>query len=152
MYQKFYHLMRNNFLITLVSLFMFTTVQAQPEVSWTDLMDITFKDIYIEADDVYVYYPLFGEKQRKFDGQTIAVTGYIIPIDVELNQYVLSAYPFSSCFFCGNAGPESVMAVYFKSDARTFKTDERLTLTGTLKLNDTDIDELVYVLDDAAVK
>jgi hypothetical protein len=44
------------------------------------------------------------------------------------------------------------MAVYFRSDDRSFKTDERLTLKGTLRLNETDVDELVYVLDDAQVK
>ncbi len=129
-----------------------SVAQAQEEVNWAVLMDITFKDIYIEKEDVYVYYPLFGEKQRKYDLKKISVTGYIIPIDVNANTYVLSAYPFSSCFFCGNAGPESVMAIYFKGKNRTFKTDERLTLVGTLRLNDTDIDELVYVLEDAEVR
>ena len=126
--------------------------QNVPEVNWTNLMDITFKDIYLEKDDIYVYYPLFGEKQKKHDGQKIQITGYIIPIDVEQNQYVLSAFPFSACFFCGNAGPESVMAIYFEGNTRVFNTDERLKLEGTLELNDTDVDELVYVLRNARVK
>jgi hypothetical protein len=66
---------------------------------------------------------------------------------------VLSAFPFSACFFCGNAGPESVMAIYFEDQGqRKFTTDERVTLEGTLKLNDTDVDELVYVLNNARVK
>jgi hypothetical protein len=143
--------MRSSLILVLAFGLSFQT-QAQTEISWSDLMEITFKDIYVEADDIYVYYPIFGEKQRRHDGEKVAVTGYIIPIDVALNQYVLSAYPFSSCFFCGNAGPESVMAVYFKNDDRTFKTDERLTLKGTLRLNDSDVDELVYVLDDAEVR
>lgn len=115
-------------------------------------MDITFKDVYLESDDMYVYYPLFKEKQEALNGKEIAITGYIIPVDVEMNQYVLSAFPFSSCFFCGNAGPESVMAIYFRSDDRTYKTDERLTLVGDLKLNDTDVDELIYILNDATVR
>ena len=126
--------------------------QSVPEVSWTDLMDITFKDMYLEKDDIYIYYPLFGEKQKKHDGEKIQITGYIIPIDVEQNQYVLSAFPFSACFFCGNAGPESVMAIYFSGNTRVFNTDERLKLEGTLELNDTDVDELVYVLRNARVK
>lgn len=126
--------------------------QNVPEVNWTNLMDITFKDIYLEKDDIYIYYPLFGEKQKKYDGKTIQITGYIIPIDVEQNQYVLSAFPFSACFFCGNAGPESVMAIYFDGNTRVFNTDERLKLEGTLELNDTDVDELVYVLRNARVK
>lgn len=129
-----------------------STAQSVPEVSWTDLMDITFKDMYLEKDDIYIYYPLFGEKQMKHDGGKIQITGYIIPIDVEQNQYVLSAFPFSACFFCGNAGPESVMAIYFDGNTRVFNTDERLKLEGTLELNDTDVDELVYVLRNARVK
>lgn len=112
-------------------------------------MDISFKDIYLEGEDMYVYFPVFGQKQRELDGKTVTVSGYIIPIDVELNQYVLSAFPFSACFFCGAAGPESVMAIYFKSGDKTYKTDERVTLTGTLRLNETDVDELVYILEDA---
>jgi len=152
MFQKYYHPMLNKTLILFVSLFTMLSLRAQTETSWTDLMDITFKDVYLESDDMYVYYPLFKEKQKSLDGEEISITGYIIPVDVELNQYVLSAFPFSACFFCGNAGPESVMAVYFSSPDQSFKTDERLTLQGNLELNDTNVDELVYVLRNATVK
>ncbi len=145
--------MRNSLLILVFSLLSLSSFAQQPnKVAWSTLMDITFKDIYIEAQDIYVYFPLFDDAQRKYDGQEIEVTGYIIPIDVDLNQYVLSAFPFSACFFCGNAGPESVMAIYFKDDSRSFKTDERITLSGTLELNDTDVDELVYILREAIAK
>jgi len=141
--------MRSKLLFSIVVLFLTFGANAQKEVSWTTLMDISFKDIYLEGEDMYVYFPVFGQKQRELENQTVTVSGYIIPIDVELNQYVLSAFPFSACFFCGAAGPESVMAVYFQSDDKTYKTDERLTLTGTLRLNETDVDELVYILEDA---
>ena len=153
MYQKYYPVMKTK-LFLFLSLFVSTALfsQSVPEVKWTDLMDITFKDIYLEKDDIYVYYPLFGEKQKKHDGKTIQITGYMIPIDVEQNQYVLSAFPFSACFFCGNAGPESVMAVYFQGNTRQYNTDERIKLEGTLELNDTDVDELVYVLRNASEK
>ena len=152
MSQKYFHPMLNKTLLILFSLFAMFTARAQTETSWTDLMDITFKDVYLEADDMYVYYPLFKEKQKSLDGVEIAITGYIIPVDVELNQYVLSAFPFSACFFCGNAGPESVMAVYFTEADQSFKTDQRLTLAGTLELNETNVDELIYVLRNAKVK
>jgi hypothetical protein len=144
--------MLNKSVLIIVALFSMLSLKAQVETSWTDLMDITFKDFYLESDDMYVYYPLFKEKQKSLDGKEVAITGYIIPVDVELNQYVLSAFPFSACFFCGNAGPESVMAVYFSSPDHTFKTDERVTLHGNLELNDTNVDELVYVLRNAKLK
>jgi len=141
--------MRSKLLFIVVAMFLAFGAHAQKEVSWTNLMDISFKDIYLEGEDMYVYFPVFGQKQRELDGNTVTVSGYIIPIDVELNQYVLSAFPFSACFFCGAAGPESVMAIYFQSGGKTYKTDQRVTLTGTLRLNETDVDELVYILDDA---
>ncbi|MCH2215753.1 MAG: DUF3299 domain-containing protein [Flavobacteriales bacterium] len=125
---------------------------AQTSVSWGDLMDITFKDVYLESDDIYVYFPLFKEKQKVLADKEVSITGYIIPIDIETNLYVLSAFPFSACFFCGAAGPESVMAVYFKSDDLSFKTDDRLTLTGRFELNDSDVNELIYILQDAEIK
>lgn len=152
MFQKYFHLMLNKTLVVIVCLFSMLSMSAQTELSWTNLMDITFKDVYLESDDMYVYYPLFKEKQKSLDGQEVAITGYIIPVDVELNQYVLSAFPFSACFFCGNAGPESVMAIYFASPDQSFKTDQRVTLSGTLELNDTNVDELVYVLRNVKVK
>jgi len=138
--------------LLLTALPFFANAQSAEKVEWSTLMNITFKDIYLEKDDIYVYYPLFGQAQNELDGKEIEITGYIIPIDVEANMYVLSAFPFSACFFCGNAGPESVMAINFKGNNRRFDTDERLTLQGTLQLNSTDVDELVYVLNDAVAK
>lgn len=141
--------MRNKLLVCIALLGMSFSASAQQEISWSVLMDISFKDIYLEGEDMYVYFPVFSQKQRELENKQVTISGYIIPIDVELNQYVLSAYPFSACFFCGAAGPESVMAIYFAREGRTYKTDERVTLTGNLRLNETDIDELVYILEDA---
>ncbi len=141
--------MRTKLLLSITLLIFGGALSAQTEVSWTTLMDISFKDIYLEEDDMYVYFPVFGNKQRSLHSKTIKISGYIIPVDVETDQYVLSAYPFSACFFCGAAGPESVMAIYFGKGSRKYKTDERVTLTGTLRLNETDVDELVYILEDA---
>lgn len=133
------------FLLTVAT----TSLFAQKEVEWSTLMDVSFKDIYLESEDIYVYYPLFDEKHKKLDSQEIEITGYIIPLDVEANMYFLSAYPFSACFFCGNAGPESVMAVNFAGNNRRYDTDERITLRGILNLNDKDVDELIYILNQA---
>ncbi len=128
------------------------TAQNTTSVSWSTLMDLKFKDVYMESTGGYVYIPLFNEKHKPLDGREIEITGYIIPIDVESDTYVLSAFPFSACFFCGGAGPESVMAIYFQSPPRRLKTDERLTLTGVFELNDSDVDELIYVLKDVRIK
>ena len=105
--------MRLKFLFILCILFSTNLVIGQKTIEWSTLMDVSFKDIYLESEDIYVYFPIFDETHKKLDSKEVEITGYIIPLDVEANMYFLSAYPFSACFFCGNAGPESVMAVNF---------------------------------------
>jgi len=97
-------------------------------------------------------HPTFGPSVQKLKNQQVAITGYILPVDLDANLYVLSAFPFSACFFCGGAGPETVMTLNFKKkDGRKYKTDERLTFVGTLKLNADDIYQMNYILDGAEV-
>lgn len=154
MCQKYSRMKLNTLFFSVCAFFFCGLVRAQEAqpVDWSTLMEISFKDIYLEASDTYVYHPVFTQKQRALDAKRIEVKGYIIPIDVQEELYVLSAFPFSACFFCGNAGPESVMALYFAGEAPSFHTDQRVTLTGTLELNADDPEELIYVLRDAELK
>jgi hypothetical protein len=71
----------------------------------------------------------------QYEGQEVLVTGYLIPVDVEANRYALSKNPFASCFFCGNAGPETVVELKFAEDPGRFATDKYLPIKGTLILN-----------------
>jgi hypothetical protein len=95
--------------------------------------------------------PTFGPSIQKLKNQPVVITGYILPVDLDANLYVLSAFPFSACFFCGGAGPETVMTLNFKKGTRKFKTDERLTFQGTLKLNADDIYQMNYILEGAEI-
>lgn len=125
---------------------------ANPEkLTWEILRDVTFSKKWFEAEQVYMLYPTFGPSVKKLDNKEVAITGYVIPRDLDAGLYVLSAFPFSACFFCGGAGPESVMTLNLGKNTRKFKTDERLTFKGILKLNADDIYELNYILDNAEV-
>ena len=73
-----------------------------------------------------------------------------IPVDVDEDFYVLSRYPFANCFFCGGAGPESVIDLRFPGKSeRAYQTDERLTFRGKLRLNADDVYQMNYILDGA---
>ncbi|HAR22174.1 MAG TPA: hypothetical protein DCR47_06385, partial [Cryomorphaceae bacterium] len=63
------------------------------------------------------------------------ITGYVIALDAVSETYALSAFPFSSCFFCGAAGPESVLELDLKS-SKVYLTDDVITFTGLLQLNE----------------
>lgn len=125
-------------------------VAAEPvKLSWEVLRDVTFKKKWYAEESVYMLYPTFGQGIQKLNGKTVDLTGYVLPVDLESNVYVLSAFPYSACFFCGGAGPESVVSLKFKKSDKKFKTDERRTFRGTLKLNADNIYELNYILADA---
>ncbi|WP_373512834.1 DUF3299 domain-containing protein [Persicitalea sp.] len=133
------------------SLFSFAPAANPVKLTWETLRDVTFKKKWYPDESVYMLYPTFGPAVQKLKGKEVTITGYILPIDLDANMYVLSAFPYSACFFCGGAGPESVMALKFKKNPRKFKTDERLTFKGTLALNADDIYQMNYVLENAEV-
>lgn len=145
-------------LMLATSLFSFTSdrvnvhkAAAPFKVTWEMLRDVTFKKKWYATESIYMLHPTFGPGVQKLKNQQITITGYILPVDLDANLYVLSAFPFSACFFCGGAGPETVMTLNFKKNGRKFKTDERLTLTGTLKLNSDDIYQMNYIMDGAEI-
>ncbi len=67
-------------------------------------------------------------------GKEVYITGYVLPVDNKGEIYALSAYPFSSCFFCGGAGPETVMGLEFASSPGRLPTDAVKTYSGKLIL------------------
>lgn len=100
---------------------------------------------------MYFLYPKFPEELKAFEGKLVTMTGFYIPLDVSVSDVaIVSKYPFAECFFCGGAGPESVVVGYLKNKpSRRVKMDEIVTLRGRLKLNEDDIDELNFILLDA---
>lgn len=118
-------------------------------VSWKTLEDVKFTKKWDEKEGMYILYPEFGRSVKNLEGKEISIQGYVIPVDYNENFYVLSAFPYSACFFCGGAGPESVISLKFKNNKEKFKTDTRLNVKGRLELNSTDIYEMNYILRDA---
>lgn len=105
---------------------------AQKNLAWPVLGMTT----YDQDPSTGQYYPEFPSTlEAQFEGEEIVIAGYLIPIDVEANTYALSKNPFSSCFFCGNAGPETVIELKFEKDPGRFATDKFLPIKGILTLN-----------------
>ena len=118
------------------------------KITWDDLTAVTFEEKYYEKEEAWMLFPTFGEGVKKLEGKVVEIKGYVIPLEPE--RYVLSANPFSSCFFCGNAGPETVMELDMTSYDKVFYTDDFLTFQGTFTLNDQNIDRMNYILTEAS--
>ena len=120
------------------------------ELTWQTLSDVEFTDVYLEELDAYYWMPEFGPQVIAAEGKEFHITGYMIPVDVDEDFYVLSRFPFANCFFCGGAGPESVIDLRFPTrEKRTYQTDDRLTFRGTLRLNADDVYQMNYILEGA---
>lgn len=87
----------------------------------------------------------------QYADQEVVISGYLIPIDVEAQTYALSKNPFSSCFFCGNAGPETVIELRFRDAPGRFATDRYLPIVGTLILH-RNPQSLFFTLKDARIQ
>lgn len=120
------------------------------ELTWQALSDVEFTDVYLEELDAYYWMPAFGPQVMAAEGKEFFITGYMIPVDVDEDFYVLSRYPFANCFFCGGAGPESVIDLRFPGKGeRAYQTDDRLSFRGTLRLNADDVYQMNYILEGA---
>jgi hypothetical protein len=117
-------------------------------IDWNMLNDITLNECFNEDIGEYYWCPEFGSIMKSLEGKTVALKGYILPLDG--GYFVLSMNPMASCFFCGGSGPQSIVDLKFKGP-RAFKMDTYLTFKGKLRLNADNIEELFYVFDDADV-
>ncbi len=111
---------------------------------WKTLGKITFKKQYDELMGFKVDVPVFSKEVQDLDGKEITVKGYIIPVEGYKNhkEFVFSAFPYNMCFFCGGAGPETVMEVTALEAIKY--TAEPITIKGKLQLNSGDINKLIY--------
>lgn len=120
----------------------------QKNNTWKTLGKITFKKKYDEMLGFKVDVPVFSKDVKDLAGKEITIRGYIIPVEgyKSHKEFIFSAYPYNMCFFCGGAGPETVMEVVSKEPIEY--TAEAITIRGKLQTNDDDINRLLYALVD----
>jgi hypothetical protein len=124
---------------------------SQNIITWELLKDVEFDEIWSEEFQAYYMVPKFSNSVKEMDGKEVQIRGFIIPVDIVQDYYVLSANPYSSCFFCGQAGPESVMEIQMIKKYEGLRMDQVITFQGTLKLNTDDIYQLNYILEEAKI-
>jgi hypothetical protein len=129
-----------------------TAVSAQSAAdTWKDLAKVTYEKKYDELLGFKVDVPVFADDIKAMEGEIIDISGYIVPVEgyKSHNEFVFSAYPYNMCFFCGGAGPETVMEVVASEPVKY--SANRITLRGKLSLNDSNINQLMYLLTDAKI-
>lgn len=138
--------MKKSMLLLIGVLLSSSLLFAQDNV-WQTLSKITYKKEYDELMGFKVDVPIFSQEVQALEGQEVTIRGYIIPMEDYGGQenFIFSAFPYSMCFFCGGAGPETVMQVTASEPIEY--TAEQITIRGVLRLNNTDRNELMYAIE-----
>jgi hypothetical protein len=124
-------------LLTILFAFTLHAASAQRLVDWSTLGNVTFTREYSKqfGFEVNVKPPKFAPEILALHGQIVKVRGYVIPVDMELGLYMVSAHPFANCFFCGGAGPETVVELFGAERFPRFNTDQVVTFQGKFQVS-----------------
>lgn len=96
-----------------------------------------------------VMFPIVNSELKAKNKKKIVMSGFIVPIDNV--SYALSKNVFAACFFCGKAGPETIMGIKFRGSTPRLKTDQYVTLEGNFRYNDSDVNDWIYHIEDAII-
>ncbi|MFZ6011736.1 MAG: hypothetical protein ACOYXT_15440 [Bacteroidota bacterium] len=120
-----------------------------PSLVWPKLYDIQFE----KATDASGEYekPIFSGGARSLHGKSVTLPGFMVPFEngIKGAHFMLSSLPLNACFFCGVGGPETVVEIFLREEARY--TERPVEVTGVLKLNDKDPDKMIYILENATI-
>lgn len=125
------------------------TYQGFPSLVWPKLYNIEFvkdKDAMGEFDK-----PVFTDGVKALENKPVVLPGYMVPLENEAtsSRIMLSSLPLNACFFCGVGGPETVVEVHLRK--QTSFIEKPIQVKGILRLNDSDPDKMIYVLDQAEI-
>ena len=126
-----------------------STYKGFPSLIWPKLYDITF----VKATDKDGEYDkaVFTPAVKAMNGKVVSLPGYMVPFENggKSKHIMLSSLPLNACFFCGVGGPETVVEVFLKEEIPY--SEKPIEVQGILRLNDTDPDKMIYVLENAEV-
>ena len=124
------------------------TSVANDTLTWKMLGDIKYTRKK-HATYGEVEFPQVNMKLKTMQKKTVYMSGFIVPIDN--NSSALSKNVFAACFFCGKSGPETIAGIKFKGATPKLKTDTYVTLKGTFRYNEADVEDWIYHIENAEI-
>lgn len=126
---------------------------SQLKLTWKDVMDVYAKEVRFSEKNPTKAIKGQGKSLKDIEGKKITITGYFLDLDPDGEWFMVSKNPFATCFFCGGAGPETVIELLgYKNKKKKFKTDDIVEVTGTLNMVTENEDDVSFVLEKCTVK
>lgn len=143
--------MLNILLATILLVASSATAFTQESDLWNVFEEVEFKSEFIEEEGTYVLKPVFTDEVKNLDGKEVEVLGYYIPVSMKEDVIILSRTNYTSCYFCGGGGPETVIEVEPLNRFQKLKTDDKIRVKGILSLNSDNIYRLNFILKEATI-
>jgi len=126
---------------------------AQPRNEWRLFSDLQFDEYFNENIGTYDLKPIMTDSLFALEGREVVLLGYIISSSKTggFENVILSKFPFTSCYFCGNAGMETVAEIEYDVKKSTFRMDSAYGFKGRLSFNTENPERLVVILKDAEI-
>lgn len=135
----------------LLLLLMFLSGQTVAQENfWQVLAEVHFKQEK-DGNGYGMDIPVFSNHLKSYQKKKIVLKGYIIPLEESggNGRFMLSSMPFNVCYFCGAAGPETVVEI--ETTEKIKFTTRQIAMQGILVLNDNDPDHHIYILRSAQI-
>ena len=143
----------NSYFLVLFFITASNSAYSQLKLSWKDVIDVYAKEVTFSEKNPAIAIKGQGKSLKDIEGKVITITGYFLDLDPDGEWFMVSKNPFATCFFCGGAGPETVIELLkYKNVKKKFKTDDIVEVTGTLRMIAENEDDVGFVLDNASVK
>ncbi len=136
--------------LLILFLLTFTSYQDNTPEGWHIFSEVEFVPKFFEEAGGHLAVPKVTEELKLIEGTEVELSGFYIPLELD-SSIMLSALPYSSCFFCGGGGPETVAEVQVFPLPKKLAPDAFLRVRGKLKFNDSDLTHLNFILEDASV-
>lgn len=120
---------------------------------WNTLSRVTFTSVFDPNLLMEISKIKLSPAVEELNNTTIEIEGFMIPLTGQTMQshFMLSKYPQSTCFFCGKAGPETAMQVFMDGGKKVRISERKVKVQGTLLVNPTDANSLLYSLEKAII-
>lgn len=142
-----------SFFLVLLFITISNSSYSQLKLSWKDVIDVYAKEVSFSEKNPALAIKGQGKSLKDIEGKVISITGYFLDLDPDGEWFMVSKNPFATCFFCGGAGPETVIELLkYKNIKKKYKTDDIVEVTGTLKMIAENEDDVGFVLYNAVVK
>jgi len=140
-------------IICVLSLCIGHQMDAQQRNEWRLFSDLQFDEYFNEDIGTYDLKPIMTDSLRALEGREVVLLGYIISSSKTdgFENVILSKFPFTSCYFCGNAGMETVAEIEYDAKKGSFRMDSAYGFKGKLSFNTDNPERLVVIIKEAEI-